>query len=131
MKSFLKFIGISALVLGLLSIAFGVLVMFNVMTQPDISLSVNDFDVELSQLHAGHFVIGVFSVVVVGAVLLVVLPLSLLLGLALPLLILAAGLAIGVLALVGVGALALSPVLILLLPLIWLARRGRRKPAPH
>lgn len=128
MRSFLKFLFAAAVVMGLLTLALGVLVTVNLLSAPDVNLTINGWDVPFSELHPGQLVIGAMGIAIAAVVVVVVVPLSLMLGLALPLLMLALGLALGVLALVGVGALALSPVLILLLPLIWLARRNRAKP---
>lgn len=128
MKSLLKFILGAAIVMGLLTLAFGLLVTVNLFTMPDMNVTINGWDLPVTELHPGHLLMGAMGIAIAAVVIVVVVPLSLILGLALPLLMLALGLGLGVLALVGVGALALSPVLLLLLPLIWLARRNRAKP---
>lgn len=128
MKSFFKFIFISALVLGALTLALGALVALNVLTQPNFSVSINGAELPLDQLNAGHWALGTIGLLIAGAVVLVVVPLALLLGLAMPLLMLAMGLSLGVMALLGVGALVLSPLLLIILALVWLARRNRPKP---
>jgi len=125
MKSLLKFIFGAAIVMGLLTLVFGLLVAVNLFSTPDMNVTINGWDVPFTELHPGHLLMGAMGIAIAAVVIVVVVPLSLILGLALPLLMLSLGLALGVLALVGVGALALSPVLILLLPLIWLARRNR------
>lgn len=125
MKSLLKFIFTAAVVMGLLTLTFGLLVAVNLFSLPDMNVTVNGWDMPFTELHPGHLLVGAMCIAIATVVVVVVVPLSLLLGLALPLLMLALGLGLSLLALVGVGALALSPVLILLLPLIWLARRNR------
>ena len=128
MKSFFKFIFVTVLVLGVLSMAFGVLVALNVLTQPDFSISVNGNELQLAELHAGHWVLGTLGLGVAAVVIVVVVPLALLLGLAMPLLMLALGLSLGLMALLGVGALMLSPLLVIVLLLVWLSRRNKPKP---
>ena len=133
MKSFFKFVLVTILVLGLLSMAFGVLVAFNVLTQPDFSISINGSELPLQELHAGHWMLGAMGLGVAAVVVVVVVPLALLLGLAMPLLMLALGLSLGLMSLLGVGALVLSPLLLLVLALVWLLvwlprRRKTRKP---
>ena len=128
MKSFFKFIFVAVLVLGLLSMAFGVLVALNVLTQPDFSINVNGNELPLAELHAGHWVLGTLGLGVAAVVVVVVVPLALLLGLAMPLLMLALGLSLGLMALLGVGALMLSPLLVIVLLLVWLSRRNKPKP---
>lgn len=128
MKSFFKFILGATLVLGLLSMAFGVLVALNVLTQPNFSISINGSELPLQDLHAAHWVLGTMGLGVAAMVVVVVVPLALLLGLAMPLLMLALGLSLGLMALLGVGALVLSPLLVVVLALVWLSRRRTRRP---
>lgn len=128
MKSFFKFVLATTLVLGLLSMAFGVLVALNVLTQPNFSISINGAELPFQELLAGHWVLGTMGLGIAVVVLVVVVPLALLLGLAMPLLMLALGLSLGLMALLGVGALALSPLLLLVLLLLWLARKSRARP---
>lgn len=128
MKSFFKFIFFSALVLGAITLALGALVALNVLTAPDFSVSINGAELPLDQLNAGHWALGTMGLLIAGSVVLVVVPLALLLGLAMPLLMLALGLSLGVMALLGVGAMVLSPLLLIILALVWLSRRNRPKP---
>jgi hypothetical protein len=128
MKSFLRLILVTALVLALLSMALGLLVALNVLTQPDFSISINGSELPLAELHAGHWLLGMMGLGIAAVVVVVVVPLALLMGLAMPLLMLALGLSLGLLALLGVGALMLSPLLLLALLLLWLARKSRRPP---
>ena len=129
MKSFFKFIFFSTLVLGALTLALGALLALNVLTPPSFSVSVNGTELPFEQMRAGHLALGTMGLLIAGTVVLVVVPLALLLGLAMPLLMLALGLSLGLMALLGVGALVLSPLLLIILALVWLSRRNRSKPS--
>lgn len=135
MKSFFKFMLATMLVLALLSMAFGVLMTFNVLTQPNFSININGTELPLRELHAGHWALGMIGLSVAAVVVVVVVPLALLLGLAMPLLMLALGLGLGLMALLGVGALLLSPLLLVILALVWLLvwlpRRRKRPTQPE
>jgi hypothetical protein len=124
MKSLFKIFFYAGLALGILALVFGGLVMVNLIGHPDVNFIVNDVDYS----HGGMagFLSGVLGCAIAAAVLMVVLPMALMLSLALPLLILLLVLGGLALALVGMSAFALSPLLIFLLPLIWLARRAKK-----
>ena len=126
MKSFFKFILVTALVLGLLAMTLGALVALNVLGHPDFNISINGAELPLGEVHAAHWVLGTMGLAIAAAVVVVLVPLALLLGLALPALMLGLGLGLVLLAVLGVGALVTSPVVLIVLLLIWLSRRNSR-----
>lgn len=125
MKTFLKLVLFSAVLMGVLAVLGGFAAWHGMGHHPDMSVIVNGDELTMGGDFEDFLGAGI-GLVVAGVICLFVLPLTLLLGLALPLLIVGGMVAMLLLALFGVGAVLGSPLIIVGL-VLYLALRNRQR----
>jgi hypothetical protein len=130
MKSFFKWLLILSLGVALLAVLAGGSLLSDLITGPDVSISVNGADLDLDGLSAVPWYSVMFGMLVAGVVVCLLLPLVLLFSLGLPLLLLGLTLVFVFIGTIGLGSLLFSP-LILLGLLLWLVLRNRRPQPPR
>ena len=127
MKTTFKWLLILSLGIALLGLFAGGALWHELMTQPDVSISINGEDLDIGELHALSGVGAVLGVLATGAVLCLVIPLVLLFSVGLPLLLTVVILGFVAVGVLSLGAMLFSPLIILLLLLVLVLRNKRPK----
>jgi hypothetical protein len=94
-----------------------------------ITITVDDGAITMPAMQGADWLFGLGVGLLAAVVVLVVVPLALLFGFGIPALLAVGGLVLGLLAAGFALAVVCSPLLLIVLPVWWLARRNRRAPA--
>ncbi|MCV2356048.1 hypothetical protein LNV09_18050 [Paucibacter sp. B2R-40] len=126
MKTTFKWLLVLSLGIALLGLLAGGVLWQEFIAQPDVSISINGEDLDISGLQALPWFTGVFGILAGGVVVCLVIPLVLLFSVGFPLLLTVLILGFVALLMLSLGAMFFSPLIILGL-LLWLMLRNKHQ----